>query len=68
MIFFKAALRFGASDARSRTNLAWVAVHTRSASCPNSKSWEAMLGPVMMKPAVILPLEKPTLECQPIVL
>lgn len=62
MIFFRAAFRFGASDARRRTNLARPAApaeeaaQSRSASCSNSRSWEAVfLGPVMMKPAGILP-------------
>jgi hypothetical protein len=56
MIFFNAALRLGASEARSRTKLGCDAAESRSASCSNSRSWEAILGPVVMKPAVILPL------------
>ena len=56
MIFFSAALRFGTSDARSRTKRARVAVQSCSANCSNRRSWEAIFGPVMMKPAGILSL------------
>jgi hypothetical protein len=49
-------LRLGASDARSRTKRARVAVQSCSASCSNKRSWEAIFGPVMMKPAGILSL------------
>jgi hypothetical protein len=57
MIFLRAAFRFGASVERSRTNLALPPSQSSSASCSNKRSWDAILGPVMMKPAGILFLE-----------
>ena len=56
IIFFSAALRFGASADRSRTTRAPLPLHSVSASCSNSKSCDARFGPVMMNPAGILSL------------
>lgn len=57
MILFKAVLRFGVSEARRPTNLAPVAAQSSSASCSKRRPCEAMFGPVMMKPAAMLPLD-----------
>lgn len=48
MIFFSVAFRVDASDDRSLTNLLGEACCSVSESCSNSKSWEAMFGPVMI--------------------
>lgn len=66
MIFLSAFFRLVASEDRSRMNLLVDARWRDSDSCSKSKSWEAMLGPVMMKADGILsPLQIHPLASHP---
>ena len=60
MIFFNTAFKLIASADRTRTKRPWHSSRRSSASCSKRRSWEAMLGPLMMKAAGSLVLK----QCQ----